>query len=106
MRPVTGAVQEIEDGQWAIGSNPLTASAVKAMAATKWRWLNLTSGPAPRPAGGMGQERSRHSKTDAAAVDIRACDAKGRRQVHEIQWTSSFSLGSLSKLAQLAARAL
>ena len=34
MRPVTWVrVQEIEDGQWAIGGNPLTASAVKAMAA-------------------------------------------------------------------------
>jgi 4-oxalocrotonate tautomerase len=36
MRPVTWVrVQEIEDGQWAIGGNPLTASAVKAMAAAK-----------------------------------------------------------------------
>ena len=36
MRPVTWVrVQEIEEGQWAIGGNPLTASAVKAMAATK-----------------------------------------------------------------------
>ena len=34
MRPVTWVrVQEIEEGQWAIGGNPLTASAVKAMAA-------------------------------------------------------------------------
>jgi 4-oxalocrotonate tautomerase len=36
MRPVTWVrVQEIEDGQWAIGGNPLTASAVKAMVAAK-----------------------------------------------------------------------
>ena len=36
MRPVTWVrVQEIEEGQWAIGGNPLTASAVKAMAAAK-----------------------------------------------------------------------
>jgi 4-oxalocrotonate tautomerase len=36
MRPVTWVrVQEIEDGQWAIGGKPLTASAVKAMAAAK-----------------------------------------------------------------------
>jgi 4-oxalocrotonate tautomerase len=36
MRPVTWVrVQEIEDGQWAIGGNPLTANAVKAMAAAK-----------------------------------------------------------------------
>ena len=33
MRPVTWVrVQEIESGEWAIGGNPLTASAVKAMA--------------------------------------------------------------------------
>ena len=36
MRPVTWVrVQEIESGEWAIGGNPLTASAVKAMAAAK-----------------------------------------------------------------------
>ena len=36
MRPVTWVrVQEFEDGQWAIGGNPLTATAVKAMAAAK-----------------------------------------------------------------------
>ena len=36
MRPVTWVrVQEIEEGQWAIGGNPLTASAVKSMAAAK-----------------------------------------------------------------------
>jgi len=36
MRPVTWVrVQEIESGDWAIGGNPLTASAVKAMAAAK-----------------------------------------------------------------------
>ena len=36
MRPVTWVrVQEIEEGQWAIGGNPLTAGAVKAMAAAK-----------------------------------------------------------------------
>ena len=34
MRDVTWVrVQEIESGQWAIGGNPLTAEAVKAMAA-------------------------------------------------------------------------
>ena len=37
-------------------------------------------------------------------------DTKGRRQVHDIQWASSFNLGSLSKLADFrgepAARAL
>ena len=34
MRPVTWVrVQEIESGEWAIGGNPLTAEAVKAMAA-------------------------------------------------------------------------
>jgi len=34
MRPVTWVrVQEIESGEWAIGGNPLTADAVKAMAA-------------------------------------------------------------------------
>jgi len=34
MRQVTWVrVQEIESGQWAIGGNPLTADAVKAMAA-------------------------------------------------------------------------
>jgi 4-oxalocrotonate tautomerase len=33
MRPVTWVrVQEIESGEWAIGGNPLTAAAVKAMA--------------------------------------------------------------------------
>jgi 4-oxalocrotonate tautomerase len=33
MRPVTWVrVQEIESGEWAIGGNPLTASAVKQMA--------------------------------------------------------------------------
>ena len=36
MRPVTWVrVQEIESGEWAIGGNPLTTSAVKAMAAVK-----------------------------------------------------------------------
>jgi 4-oxalocrotonate tautomerase len=36
MRPVTWVrVQEIEEGQWAIGGNPLTARAVKSMAAAK-----------------------------------------------------------------------
>ena len=35
MRQVTWVrVQEIESGQWAIGGNPLTADAVKAMAAS------------------------------------------------------------------------
>jgi 4-oxalocrotonate tautomerase len=34
MRPVTWVrVQEIESGEWAIGGNPLTAEAVRAMAA-------------------------------------------------------------------------
>lgn len=34
MRQVTWVrVQEVESGQWAIGGNPLTAEAVKAMAA-------------------------------------------------------------------------
>jgi 4-oxalocrotonate tautomerase len=34
MRPVTWVrVQEIESGEWAIGGNPLTAAAVKLMAA-------------------------------------------------------------------------
>lgn len=34
MRPVTWVrVQEIESGEWAIGGDPLTAAAVKAMAA-------------------------------------------------------------------------
>jgi 4-oxalocrotonate tautomerase len=34
MRPVTWVrVQEIESGEWAIGGNPLTAAAVKSMAA-------------------------------------------------------------------------
>jgi 4-oxalocrotonate tautomerase len=34
MRPVTWVrVQEIESGEWAIGGNPLTAEAVKSMAA-------------------------------------------------------------------------
>jgi len=34
MRPVTWVrVQEIESGEWAIGSNPLTAADVKATAA-------------------------------------------------------------------------
>ena len=34
MRQVTWVrIQEIESGQWAIGGNPLTADAVKAMAA-------------------------------------------------------------------------
>ncbi len=34
MRPVTWVrVQEIESGEWAIGGNPLTTDAVKAMAA-------------------------------------------------------------------------
>jgi 4-oxalocrotonate tautomerase len=34
MRPVTWVrVQEIESGEWAIGGNPLTAAAVRSMAA-------------------------------------------------------------------------
>ena len=36
MRPVTWVrVQEIESGEWAIGGEPLTAGAVRAMAAAK-----------------------------------------------------------------------
>jgi 4-oxalocrotonate tautomerase len=36
MRPVTWVrVEDIESGEWAIGGNPLTASAVKAMATAK-----------------------------------------------------------------------